>query len=101
MLTRPALLQTLAVTAWIITAVGTFTGFDDHRGPFDPLDKRIWLCMLAISVLASLTALQDRIAGKAARLYAETTRAAVTRPPAGAPTSTGRSGLSGRVRWPG
>lgn len=83
----PALLRTSAALLWIITLVTAITGFDDDPRQFSAFDFRLWLCVLALSILASLAAFQQAIAAKAARLYTEMTKAAVTRPPYGDPPS--------------
>ena len=87
MIRRPALPQTLAALLWVTTIVTAVTGFDEDRSGFSSLDQRLWCCMLAASVVTTVLAGQRHMAAKAARIYAETTKAAVTRPPYAAPPS--------------
>jgi hypothetical protein len=63
---RPALLQTLAATAWGATIIGAFTGYDPDWRHYSALDERLWFTVLGIAVVASLpvvfgTQLADRI----------------------------------------
>lgn len=83
----PAVLRITAAVAWGVTTVGAFTGFDSNPRTFSALDFRIWVCMLSISLVASLAALQDQIAAKACRLYVAMTKASVSSPPCQGPPS--------------
>lgn len=82
----PGFIRMTAALSWGVTVITAFTGFDGDPD-FSPLDERLWFCALGISLLSTLAALQNRIAGKAARLYVAATKAAVTRPPGGGPPS--------------
>lgn len=81
----PAVLRVIAAAAWGVTAVTAVTGFDGDPRVFSALDERIWLCVLAAAIVSSLAALQQEMAGKAARVVTAVTRTAITRPPCDGP----------------
>lgn len=79
----------LRVTSAILcgtTIVTAFTGFDQNPA-FTALDERLWTCCAIGAGVVTLAALQQAMAGKAARLYTAVTKAAVSRPALG--TGTG------------
>ena len=77
---RPALLQITAAASWTVTAIGTFTGFDDHPGPFDPLDRRIWLCTLGAALIVTWAAAQRHIVARFCKSNQALANAVLTRP---------------------
>jgi hypothetical protein len=73
-------LRLTAVTAWAAVAVGTFSGFDCHAGPFTPLDRRIWMCVLAVALITTWAAIQTAAVAKFARSNRKLATAVLERP---------------------